>query len=1114
MSREKIDSFSRLLKPEIPIGRNRLWVFVVMCFCFTMTAFAQEQKVTLNVKNADISVVFRQIKAQTKLNFVYDADQLASMSKVTLSVRNERVGNVLDKLFAGTPFEYRFEMQSIIVRKKPIASKADDNRSVEIKGKVIDSSGLPLPGVAIQAKGTTLGTTTDLDGNYQLTLPKGVKSATLAFSYLGMETYEVVADGKRPLNVKLMEKAESLDNVIVTGYFNKNRESFTGAATQVKREELRKFGNMNILQALSLTDPSLKLKENNQMGSDPNSLPDFVVRGESSFLGESNAPTFIVDGFEVSLQYVYDMDLDRIESLTILKDASATILYGSRAANGVIVIETRRPTAGKVDVSYSNRTSLSIADLTDYDLMNAQEKLEFEEKAGLYTSKNGFAADQLYLNELKEKFKSNIARGVDTDWLAQPVRNAVSHSHSLYVTGGDALTYGLGINYSKNNGVMKKSYREVFGLSFDLIYRIKNKMTIRNSFSYSQSNNQNSPYGTFSDYANANPYNPIRDMDGNFVKNYTDHTKNGAGTASQYQNWVYNASLPYKDEGSDLTVTNNLNVDWYITKRLRFNASLVLNKGITSTDMFISPEHAQFKSLESDQTGLDDLTKGQYRKGHGNSFSYNLNATLNYNMNWSKHVFFWGLGMNLNSNESNSDGYTATGFLDERFSGLSFARKFMETKPNATEATNRMVGYFLNLNYSYDNRYFMDFSTRFDGSSKYGKDERFAPMWSVGAGWNIANEHFLDNWEWLNRLTLRASVGLTGNQSFDSYVARTTLQYDLQRVYYDGLGATFMSYGNENLKWQRSMQRNIGLDVELFNRRLTLGFNYYHNVTDGLLLPVSVAPSLGFTSYTENFGEQSNKGYDVNINAVVLRTKDFDWAVSFSGMHNVNRIEKISDALRTLNERNNDDEQTEPMAMYEEGESVNVIKAVQSLGINPATGREQFLTKDGKITETWNWKDKVVCGTTDADLEGTIGTNVMWKNFSLNVTMRYSLGSQLYNSTLAQRVEGADPKLNADRRVLTERWQKPGDHTFYKDIADRSVSNVTSRFVQDNDYLECSNIALSYRIPREYLKTLGLSNVRIALNTNNLFHISTIKRERGTSYPFARQYTLSLNLNF
>ena len=707
-----------------------------------------------------------------------------------------------------------------------------------------------------------------------------------------------------------------------------------------------------------------------------------------------------------------------------------------------------------------------------------------------------------------------MARGVNTDWLAQPIRNAVSHSHSLYIDGGtDAVVYGLGMNYSKNAGVMKKSYREVFGASFDLTYRIRDKVSIRNSFEFQQTNVQNSPYGSFSLYAKANPYNPIYDEDGKLIPSYEPHISM-TSTNAEYANPLYNATLPYKDESTIQTVTDNLDIDWWLLPELRFKASVSLTKTTNTSDKYVSPDHTDF--LNSD---LEATEKGEYTKGNGQGFDYNINATLNYNFQKNRHNLFAGAGLNIVQNQSTESSYTTIGFLDGRFNEVWFGSRFEDGgKPSGSESKDRMAGFFANVNYSYDDRYFADLSGRLDGSSKYGKDKRYAPLWSVGAGWNIHKEHFMESAAgWLTRLTIRASIGETGNQNFDPYQARTTLQYNQEQGYYDILGATFMEYGNNNLEWQTSLKRNVGLDLEVLERRLTLRFDYYNDKTNGLLLPVSVTPSLGFSSYTENFGEQTNNGYEFDLNAVVVRNDSWDVGLNFSGTHNKNKITKISSILRALNEENNTSEDadlTSPIAMYEEGESINAIKAVRSLGINPASGKELFLTRDGKITEEWNYQDKVVVGCTDPKLEGNIGANVMYKNWQLNVLLRYSFGAQQYNQTLADRVEGVTGYENADRRVLDERWQQPGDYSFYKDIADRSVSNATSRFVQDYNYLEMSNISISYRLPREWMKKIGFSSARIGLNTNDLFYVSTVKRERGLDYPFAREFTFSLNLNF
>ena len=1091
-----------------PWKRGFLFLFLaILTTGFPREALAQqEEKLTLNLKNASIKEIINEIKRMSDYDFVYSDADLANVKRQDASYQQASLDAILAGCLRETGLAHSVNNQTIVIRKE---TRPQETGRKVVTGVVTDAQGLPLPGATVMLVGTTHGVATNAEGKYAISVPDDGKSA-LRFSYIGTIAKEVAVGEKETINVQLEEDTTSIDEVVVTGYFERSKSSFTGAFTSVKREELRAFGNENLLSALQMIDPSFKIRENNDRGSDPNTLPEFFVRGESSFMGNSNIPTFIVDGYEVSLQQVFDMDLDRIESLNILKDASATVHYGSRAANGVVVIETRRPSSGKFSIAYANRTSFSAADLSGYDLLNAAEKLQYEIEAGLFSSPS--ASEQHARDQLLEYYKANVARGVNTDWLAQPTRNALSHSHSIYAEGGsDAVVYGLNVNYGRNGGVIKQSFRENLGLTFDLTYRTKGKLSIRNSFYYGLTNVRNSPYGSFSIYARANPYNAPRDENGNLIPTYPTH-RSASSTASQYSNPLYNASLPYKDQEQISNINNNLSVDYFITPELRFKGALALTKIIGDKDKYVSPEHTSF-------VGQDNLLqRGSYTVTNSRGFSYNVNSTLTYSLAIEKHLLYSGVGVNIMQDESRSYSLSGAGFLDERFNEIWFAMSYPEGgSPNGIEGTDRMIGWLGNINYSYDNRYFVDLSGRVDGSSKYGKKRRFSPLWSTGVGWNINNEEFMKG-SFFDRLTLRASIGITGNQQFDPYMAKTMLQYSAANSYYHAVGAVFMGYGNELLEWQQSTKRNVGLDVEAFKRRLTFRFDYYNDRTDGLLLPVSVPPSLGFVTYTENFGEQSNRGFEFDVNAVIIRQPSLDWAVNVSGTRNRNRVEKISSVLAALNTENHTqaDETTlqRPIAMYEEGESRTAIKVVRSLGINPASGRELFLTRANTVTEKWDYRDKVTVGDTEPDLEGNISTNLIWKQFSVNILLRYAFGGQVYNTTLSERVEGASPYANADRRVLTERWRNPGDVSFYKDIADRSVSYATSRFVQDNNYLELRNISLSYRFAPELLKPWGISNARVALNTSDLFHLSTVKRERGIDYPFARQFTFSLNLNF
>ena len=376
-----------------------------------------------------------------------------------------------------------------------------------------------------------------------------------------------------------------------------------------------------------------------------------------------------------------------------------------------------------------------------------------------------------------------------------------------------------------------------------------------------------------------------------------------------------------------------------------------------------------------------------------------------------------------------------------------------------------------------------------------------------------------DRFKWLSSWRVRASYGVTGAANFSQNVAKTMLQFQQSRLYYETLGATFMQYGNTNLTWQKNTQMNLGMDFGIVGRRLNFSFNYYVSNTDGLLLPVTTPTSMGFSSYTENFGEIENTGLDFSLNAVIIRKKEFDWGVNFNVGHNSNKIKKINDALRTTNENANMmgglNRDTRPVTEYEEGQSMSIIKVVRSLGINPADGKELYLTKDGRVTETWNSDDKVVVGDTEPKFSGSFGTNFMYKRWTLSASFRYSYGGKSYNSTLASRVEGLNIYNNGDTRAFEERWKAPGDLTFYKNIADHTTSYTSSRFVFDNTYITLSNVALNYRFPTEWLKrNLGITMCRLGINMGDIFYSSTIKQERGLDYPFSRTVSCSLNVSF
>ena len=1099
----------------------RMKLTFVLVFCMLVQTFAavNAQTVTLKKQNASLEEIIWELKEQTKFVFLYSSADIATVKGIDIDMQNSQIDAILKKCLEGTDLQFVKENNAIIIRQANGKTAVPQVQSRKITGKVIDEDGNPLPGVAVLIEGTTIGVATDMDGKYDLTCPE-MKDIVLKFSYIGMKPKSVVVGNKTVVDVTLESDSQEMDEVVVTGLLNRRKSGFAGTTTVISKQELAKVSTGNIFTTISTLDAGFKIEENNLDGSNPNKLPDFTIRGKGSFQNGSTAPIFILDGFEVTSQKVFDMDINRIESITLLKDASATILYGSRASNGVIVIETTAPKAGKLRVTYDFKPTIAIVDLTDYDLMNAREKLQYEKEAGLYTQEitpgyeDNDRREQVELDKAYYNRYKNIVEGVNTYWLSQPVKNAFSHAHSLFVEGGaDNVRYGIDASYNQNKGVMKESGRDRFGLGFSLIYRIKDKITIKNYISYAHTHAYNSPYGSFSQYAKLNPYERIYNDNGELIPKLSDGDTNP----------LYDALLPNRNFTKDQEFREQLSVDWFICDGLRLKGQMAIVKGETSGEIYKSPFSAEFlkttyNSESRVQEYLPIAERGYLSMTDGASFSYDGNVTLNYNtLVNEKHIIYAGAGLEVTQNDNNSHGFIMTGFPDDRYSDPAFAIQYKkETKPSSSESKSRAIGFFANGNYSYDDRYFADVSVRIDGSSKFGADKKYAPFWSAGAGWNVHNEKFFKHTK-ISMLKLRYSYGVTGNQEFSAYQAKTMFQFNTDRLYNSGISAALMGYGNPDLEWQNQYQSNYGFDFGYAKDRIRLQFNYYQKKTEGMLTSVSVAPSLGLPSntFTSNLGKIQNKGVEVNLNAVLIRDqgKDFEWSVMLQAAHNKNKIMEISTALKNINEKNNQDKTT-PAAVYEEGESMSAIKAVPSLGIDPTTGQELFMKKDGTITYTWDATDKVICGDSEPKVFGNVGTNLYWKGWNLNMVFKYDLGADYYNSTLAERVEGANPRYNADRRVLNNRWKEPGQHALYKNIKEYTTTYISSRFVQKENTLQLTSLSLSYDLNREWIRKFGLNTMRLSFYMNDVFRASTVKNERGLDYPFQRSFVFGLNIGF
>ena len=980
----------------------------------------------------------------------------------------------------------------------PVAqtTQQNDQTGKVIKGRVIDGNGEPLVGATIKLKGGNGVYFTDHNGNFEIITKKNREEVVV--TYIGHVTQTLFVFPGNETTIPLAADNTSLSEVVVTGFVNKSKVSFTGSQTTVQKEQLLSMGTKNVLESLQSFVPGLVIAENNLAGSNPNKRPDLNIRGRATFDGSANMPLFVVDGTEVSADYVYDMDMNDIESVTVLKDASASALYGSKASAGVIVITTKTMKPGRLRLNYSGTYRLSTPDLTDYRMLNAAQKLEFERLAGLYTDKTDLER-QYRLDTEYNRLAQIVRSGVNTDWLSKPLRNGFSQNHSLSIDGGDDYArYNLGLRYSTDDGVMIGSKRDRLSLFFKFSYNKPGAFSVNNSTTLMSVDSEESPYGSFSDYVRQNPYEQPYAADGSLhrkLSNLEEHP-------------LYEAQAGNFNKSENLNILNTTTLQVWFSDAFRLNGDFSFTKDMSTSNNFKSP------LALSELNKTDVSQRGQLTESHTSLVRYAGKLMLSYNKNLFGKLFTSATaGSTIEANNGDNTSYSSVGYYSANLSHPAFAAGYVNGKPGGSDNIYRTVGFFANLNSIWDNKYFLDFIYRYEGSSKFGKNTRFAPFWSVGSGWNIHNESFLKG-KGIELLKLRASVGYLGNISFEPYQANTSYHYAAGNNYVKGIGAIPKTIGNPDLRWERTLTSNVGIDLTMFKGRWDLTFDAYIKNTDDLLVNVTKAPSVGVASARENLGAIENRGVELRTRVVPISTKQLQWSISATYAYNKSKIKQISNALMSKNEENRNATGKAPLPIYEEGGSLTAVKVVPSAGIDPATGREVYIKRDGSYTFDYDARDKVTFGDESPLGQGSLSSYLTYKQWSASASFGYSFGGVVYNQTLVTRVEGANPKQNADERVFNDRWKKPGNYARYRNIADYSTPQQTSRFVQVNNYLTLQSLSVAYEFTPWQIRKLGLSRMRLELLTNDLFYLSSIKRERGLDYPYARSVEMSVRFSF
>ncbi len=1081
----------------------------------------KNEKITLRISNESLGKVLDRVAKEANVQLNFQNVTLVGINQpTTLNVKDMPLHQVIDQLIGNQEVNVNYEVNRVILITSAKKQQLPDGELMEIGGFVMgDDTKDMLIGASIiitdgTADGGTEGCITDIDGKFSIRVPR---KSSIRVSYIGYESQSVqILRPDSQMKIVLSPSTQNIDEVVVTGISKRSKNSFTGNFVTVKGDDLRKLNPNNFLKGLQFYDPSFKVVENNLAGSDPNAVPEFELRGDQTLPTGSgtpssmdlmldnvstrpNTPLFVLDGFIVPMSRILQLDPQRIENVTILKDAAATAIYGSKASNGVIVVETMVAPDGALSVSYNGGLTIQAPDLTDYNMMNAAEKLETELKAGVYDPNS-----LIQLNKYNERLR-NVLAGVDTYWLSQPLRTAFQNRHTLTAAGGtEVFRYSLGINATFSPGVMKGSSNNNKSVDFSMTYR-KGRATVGATINLAETDGENSPYGNFSSYTATNPY---------YEKAAEAVLDNFNGRL--ITNPLYNATIGIKDFTKNTNIAAGLNLEYRLMENLRITEQLSYTRGMARAEKFLPANHTSFSNIQN-------LTKrGSYTKSTGESTSWSSNFGVNYNLPVDKHLFSVFGNWMVSEDRSNYVNLSAIGYPDANMDDFIFGNEMVSNMGSiGTEALSRSMSLIGQVSYSYDNRYSADFNISAETSSRYS-DHNLSPFWSAGLRWNAHQEKWLEGR--ISNLVFRATYGITGETGSDPYQAMEFYTYSNTMKPYHSfgvLGATLRGLHNADLKWAKTDNLSLGVDIGFWKNRVNASFNYYNNITRNMLTQYDLAPSTGFASQSINAGELQNKGFDATLNVIAYQNikKQMNWTLSAGINHNKNKIRKLSAFLRQINnEMLANASNGAPVPELQEGTSTTTLYLVRSLGIDPVTGKEVFLTRDGKKTFEHRVEDKVAVGDTNPDASGTVSSSFTWKDFSCMLGFTYRWGGVVYNQTLVDKIENRSIGDNQDRRAMTDRWQQPGDITYFKALATGSAQTPQStRFLMDDNEFKLASLNLGYRFQDEkfaFLRRMNIDVLSLNFTTNDLFRISSVKMERGLSYPFARSYTLSLSILF
>lgn len=998
---------------------------------------------------------------------------------------------------------------------------------VPVSGTITDNTGQPLPGASVGVKGTSLGTITDASGSFSLTVPS--TASVLVISFLGMQPQEVTVGNQTTLNIQLQPDQETLEEVVVVGYGTQKKSDLTGSVASVQSEEIQQRPVTNVEQALAGRAAGVNVSTNSGR---PGGNTNVRIRGFNS-VNASNGPLYVVDGV-IGAGPINYLNPNDIESIDVLKDASATAIYGARGANGVIIVTTKRGSKSGGEVNYD--TYFSLGELSrKLDLLNSQEFLQVEQNSYNNLSKydpdglaTGKYVDPATKREISLFFDDNGNPLYDTDWQDEATRTAFSQSHNLSFTGGNQdATYGLFMNYTNEQGILLESYLRRYSGRFVIDGQVKKWLKVGGSITFNnvEENRVDAGVGGLTALRmmiETLPIVPVRYPSGEYGSNAEYPEMEGGENPV---NLLHNR----KDIFNTQTALGNVYANLSLAKGLELRSSIGFNI-INQRGNFYSAR--TLRQLSADVGGEARVTN---QRTNYWQFENYLTYTKEFNENnsiealagigWQQYDYFWAQA-------------GAQGFGDDFYQFNNLGTGATPLTPGSDTYKWAMNSYFGRANYTLMNKYLFTVTGRLDGSSRFGESNKYAFFPSAAFAWRISDEDFMSDNTTISNLKFRTSYGLTGNSEIGVYQSLANLNgytgiFGGERAPGVGIG----TLANPDLQWEKTAQFDAGIEFGLWNNRIALEADVYYKKTTDMLLSAPVPASSGYTNIYKNIGSMENKGIEFTLNTVNIESDDFSWNTTFNIALNQNKVLELGEA--------NDDIFPGPFFLS----NTNILRVGEPVGsfyglvregtwgsdeadvaaqygLLPGDVKHRDVNKDGEI----NNADRVIIGKGIPDGYGALFNTLRYKNLELTVDIQYSYGNDILNLS---RHSGEDRtgQANSYATVLNG-WTPENQNTPIaqnRPSAAYYTTKIDSRMVEDGSFIRGRNLLLGYNFSDNIISRLHLTNLRLYASVQNFFLITDYTGydpevttygdafAQGITffgYPKPRTYTLGLNVSF